>query len=287
MLYGTLGIRDSVDIDIAVSPDMVGGGWGVLVHAGYTVKIPERRLSGAALKMFLTVAKDSFHRHPKGMIVELHWRLSDDLADPSVPPPETWRRVEMAPNQNLAMLDDEALFVYLCVHGAGHGWARLKWLADIGTMLANSDDGGNAYWHAARRVRAHRAAASGIMLSHRLFAIACPSDFSAPRSLRLWLLLKLADRTITAGGSARDLSATRYRGWVEFTAKLLIAPTWRSLITTIRRLAISGEDIGRLALPGECGWLYPVLRIPMLVRRRLQRSRVRAAQTAITANRTR
>ena len=286
-LYGALGIRDSVDIDIAVSPDMVARAWDVLAGAGYITIIPERRLSGTTLRTFQIVAKDSFHRHPKGMIVELHWRLSDDLADPSVPLPATWRQIEVAPNQSLAMLDDEALFVYLCVHGAAHGWARLKWLADIGTMLASSDDGGNAYWRAARRLQACRAAASGIILAHRLFATALPSDFPDPRSLRLSLLLKLAVRTIVAGGGTRDLSTTRYRGWVEFTAKLLIAPTRRNIFATLRRLVISGDDVGRLALPRGCGWLYPILRIPMLVRRRMLRSKLRLVQDALSANRTR
>lgn len=285
-LYGALGIRDSVDIDLAVAPDMVARAWDVLAAAGYVVEIPERRLSGAALRMFLLVAKDSFHRHPAGAIVELHWRLSDDLAEPVLPPPETWRRVEVAPNRTLAMLGDEALFVYLCVHGAAHGWARLKWLADIGAMLASSADGGNAYWRAARCVCADVAAASGLILAHRFLGAKLPSNFATPRSPRSRLLVKLAVGTMTAGGGARDLSTTGYRGWVEFTAKLLVAPTARSVAVTLRRLAISGEDVGRLPLPKGCGWLYPVLRIPMLAHRRIRRSAVRRERRDLTASRT-
>ncbi len=281
-LYGALGIRDAVDIDIMVSPHRVADAWAVLDAAGYSMKIPARRLAGAALRMFLCVAKDSCHRHPAGMIVELHWRLSDDLANPSAPPPETWRRIAVAPGQSLAMLDDEALFVYLCVHGAAHGWARLKWLADIGAMVASSEDGGDAYWRASRRAGASLAAASALLLAHRFLGTSLPATFVAARSLRLGALLWMSVRTMTAGGGARDLSTTRYRGWVEFAAKLLIAPSFRSLAVTLRRLAISSEDVGQLALPGGCGWMYPVLRIPLLVRRRLRRvaDRRRAGMSA-------
>lgn len=285
-VYGVLGIRDSVDIDIAIRPDRVVEAWDVLTGAGYTAEIPRCAPSGAALTLFLSIAKDSSHRHPKGAIVELHWRLSDDLADPGVPPPKTWRRVKVTPDRTLAMLDDEAMFVYLCVHGAAHGWARLKWLADIAALVTASDDAGAAYWRAAQRAKADIAAASALLLAQRFLATDLSEDFVAPRSLRLRLLLRIAVRTMIAGGGARDLATSRYRGWVEFAAKLLIAPNARSVAATVRRIAVSAEDIGMLALPAYLAWLYPLVRVPMLVRRRMQRSMVRRARISISASRT-
>lgn len=35
---------------------------------------------------------------------------------------------------NVLRREDE--FAYLCVHGAGHSWSRLKWLADLNARLA-------------------------------------------------------------------------------------------------------------------------------------------------------
>lgn len=162
-----------------------------------------------------------------------------------------------------------------------------KWLVDIGMLLANSGDGGNGYWRAAKCARAELGVASGMILAHRFLATNLPSQFAPPRSLRLRLLLAVAARTITAGGGARDLSTSLYRGWTEFTAKLLIAPSARSVLVTLRRLAISSEDVGRLALPGGCGWLYPLLRIPMLVHRRILRSMARRGRADLNASRSR
>lgn len=274
--FGTIGARDAVDIDVAVAPHAVAAAWSVLSAAGYRAESPGRRLSGAALRTFLAVAKDSFHRHAtSGAIVELHWRLSDDLVDPAIPDPATWRGVEVALGRALATLGDDTLFTYLCVHGAAHGWARLKWLADIGALLIDSDDGGVRYWRAAQTAGADRAVASALVLADRLLAIDLPPGFVAPHSWRLRALLALSSRTMMAGGGARELASTPYRGWVEFAAKLLIAPTLRSLAPTLRRLAISSEDVGTLALPAGCIWLYPLLRVPMLVVRRQRRARLR------------
>ncbi len=272
--FGTIGMRDAVDIDIAVPVGSVTLAWAVLAAAGYTIEIPQRPLSGAALRTFLWVAKDSFHRHAiTGAVVELHWRLSDDMADTAIPAAATWRRIEIAPGRTLTMLGDTALFPYLCVHGAAHGWARLKWLADIGALVTGSDDGGAAYWRAAQTAGAGTAAASALILADRLLGIAPPPGFLPSRSTRLQALLWLSSRVMMAGGGARELAATRYRGWVEIAAKLLIAPDARAVGATMRRIAISGEDVGTLGLPAGWGWLYPLVRMPMLVLRRQQRRR--------------
>lgn len=285
--FGTIGSRDAVDIDVAVASVSVVRAWAVLSAAGYAAEIPRRHLSGAALRTFLSIAKDSFHRHATtGAIVELHWRLSDDLIEPAVPDPTTWQTVEVAPGRSLATLGDDALFTYLCVHGAAHGWARLKWLADIGALLLDSDDGGARYWRVAQDAGAVRPVASALLLAERLLAIDPPPGFTAPRSWRLRALLQLSVRTMMAGGGARELASTPYRGWVEFAAKLLIAPSPRTVAATLRRLAISSEDVGTLALPPGCTWLYPLLRIPMLVMRRRQRAgqRLSARRTRSAAS---
>jgi microcystin-dependent protein len=271
--YGAIGLRDAADIDLVVAPDDVERAWRLMAEAGYVTLIPRRRLTTGARRAFVWAAKDSCHRHTAhGFVVELHWRLSDDLADPRLPHRHLWQSVEVTSGRSLATLGDEALFVYLCTHGAAHLWARLKWLADIGALVATSPDGGIRYWRAAQEAGAERAAASALLLAHHLLETPLPPGFVAPRSLRLQWLNALALRALTAGGGARDLAATPYRGWAELTAKLLIAPRVGNRLAIVRRILISGEDIGELALPGALGFLYPLLRLPLLVRRRVRRA---------------
>lgn len=278
--YGAIGLRDAVDIDLAVSPAHVEQAWHVLEAAGYETIIPHRRLSGSALGVFRWAAKDSYHRHrAHGFVVELHWRLSDDLADPAPPPPEQWQKVEVAPGCHLRALGDDALFVYACVHGAAHLWARLKWLADIGALIERSDDGGAGYWAAAKGQGAERAAASALVLAHRLLGVPFPAGFVMPGSLRLRLLLAMATRAIIAGGGGRDHAGTPFRGWGELTAKLLIAHRPGHALATVRRVLVSSEDVGLLALPSSLVLLYPVVRIPLLIARRARRAARRRRKT--------
>jgi hypothetical protein len=272
-LYGQIGIRDAVDIDIAVPVEHLEQAWQVLDRAGYERGIPRRALSPAARRMFVWAAKDSFHRHREhGLVVELHWRLSDDLPEPEVPPAQRWQRVALPPGEQLATLRNEELFIYLCTHGAAHLWARAKWLADVGAMIAASDDGGAQYWSRAHATGAGRAAASAFLLLHELMGHPLPENFPASRSWRVGLLNRLALRVIEAGGGERDLAGTPYRGWAELAAKLLIAPRAANRLAVIRRILISGEDIGALGLPLSLGFLYPLLRVPLLVARRWRRS---------------
>jgi hypothetical protein len=283
--YGTLGLRSAFDIDLVVAPAAIEPAWRVLDEMGYARTIPRRPLSGAALRMFRWAAKDSLHRQrERNLVVELHWRLSDDLADPEPPPEECWQQVEVAPGQALATLGDEDLFVYLSVHGAAHLWARLKWLADIGALVAASGDGGACLWEAACRAGAGRPAASGLVLAHQLLGTPLPPGFVAPPSLRLRLLNRLALGVLTAGGGARDLADTPYRGWAEFAAKLLVAPRPRNALAVLRRMLISAGDVGEVALPPPLFLLYPVLRIPLLIRRRLRRAQVSASRSRSAAS---
>lgn len=276
--YGEIGLRNAVDIDLVVAPAHLERAWRVVAGAGYDTVIPRRPLSGTALKLFRWAAKDSYHRHrDEGFVVELHWRLSDDLADPALPPSGQWRAVEIAPGQHLATLNETDLFLYACVHGAAHLWARLKWLADIGALISTSGDGGAAYWQAAQASGASRAVASGFRLTHRLLGVPLPPGFQVRSSLRLRLLEAMAVRAITVGGGGRDYAATPYRGWGELTAKLLIAPRAANVLAIVRRIFISGEDIGSLALPAPLLFLYPLARFPMLITRRTARASHRKA----------
>jgi hypothetical protein len=179
--------------------------------------------------------------------------------------------VELAPGAAVATLATEALFAYVCNHGAAHLWARLRWLADVAALLAREPDGGDRLWHAAVARRQTRAAASAILLARRYFDTPPPPAFRAPVSLRLMLLVALSRRTIEAGGGTAELARSRWRGWAEMTGKLLVASSASDLLGWIMRLLFSASDEDGADRPRFWFVLYPLRRIPRLLRRRRAR----------------
>lgn len=71
------------------------------------------------------------------MPVEIHWRLVDNsYFFPEISALSPTRIVTIPAGAGLRTLDDNDLFAYLRVHGATHGWSRLKWLADAAALMA-------------------------------------------------------------------------------------------------------------------------------------------------------
>lgn len=270
--HGSPLVRYAADIDLLVGADRIEAAGRVLDRAGFAHVSPPAALQGARLNLYCRVAKDSAHRHAaSGVTVELHWRMADELLAPGLPPPAACGSTELGEGQHLPVLNPADQFLYLCTHGAVHGWARLKWLADVAALLHRAPDRGAQWWDHARSHGGAVAAASGIVLAGELLGLDPPPGFVRPRGVRLALLLRLSRATMTAGEGALELERSAWRGWTELVAKLLVAPGWRQRTAVLRRLALSGEDIAAVDLPPALFWLYPLLRVPLLVRRRLAR----------------
>lgn len=267
--YGSIAVRDSVDIDMVVAPGDVARAWDVLDEAGYVMTAPARPLPPGPLRTYQAISKDSAHHHRQRKVrLELHWRLSDAAGEAGMPPASDWRMIEIPGAGALRTLADAPLFTYLCVHGSGHAWARLKWLADIAAVLGTKRDGGAGLWKAAQSAGAERPAASAIMLANAVFGTPLPPGFVPPKSIRLRLLNTLALRVMAAGGGARELADTPWNSVVEPSATLLTLSRWRDAWAQLRRVAIPAEDVVLLRLHPGLGLLYPVLRLPLWIWKR-------------------
>ena len=267
--FRDVGARHAADVDLVVAPEQVDRAWQALADAGYRRLLPATELGEADRRRFMALSKDSQHRHPDRLIpVELHWRLSDDGSQDRLPPPSDWQAVAIGAGRSVRTLPDDRLFVYLCIHGASHGWARLKWLVDVAALVAGAADGGAALWRAARRQHAEHAAMSAFLLSAALFGIPPPRAVDMPVPWRVRTLVAMAQAIIAAGGGTREHARSARRGWAEMTAKLLIAtgpvPVWR----VVRRLAYAAADIGTTPRPPLLG---PLLALPRRWRRRRAR----------------
>jgi hypothetical protein len=74
--------------------------------------------------------------------------MTDNLRELPVWEHETIQWFELAPGVAVPTLATDALFAYICGHGAAHLWARLRWRADVAALLAREPDGGDRLWHA-------------------------------------------------------------------------------------------------------------------------------------------
>jgi len=136
--YGGLAARHAGDVDVLVPVDAVGTVGDLLRTMDYVRACPGFDLSPRQSKAYRRHFTDfAFVHRRHGLSLELHWRL---FRNPHLLPLEARRLIaEGAPLRiaglevlNMAARD---LLIYLCAHGAKHGWFRLFWLLDVHVLL--------------------------------------------------------------------------------------------------------------------------------------------------------
>ncbi|MEK4621808.1 MULTISPECIES: nucleotidyltransferase domain-containing protein [Priestia] len=131
-LYGDISLRTSKDLDILIPRVDLVKAENILLNLGY---VEEENKN-----IFNENSRRKHHVeyfHPQKRIqIEIHWRLHNPpLKEPTFE--DLWERKR---NTSLLkypvyFLGEEDLFLHLIVHGARHGWFRLRWLKDIDQVL--------------------------------------------------------------------------------------------------------------------------------------------------------
>jgi hypothetical protein len=272
LAYGRLGLKDTRDIDLLVSPGKATLACGLLDEAGYELVEP-RGLSDQQFATWLELAKECEFRHRQsGLVVELHWRLVDGpvlLPDISVNSPSQF--VQLSAGGRVATLGREELFSYLCAHGAMHGWARLKWLCDLAAILSREGpDGIEQLYGASLRLGAGLCSAQALLLCEALLATTLPSALHEEliSDARTRWLTRLALDMMTGGGERevedRPLALSRI-----LLAELVLVGSPKHAVRQLRYRAVGVHDRTHLDLPPRLRFLYPWLRAPLWAARRL------------------
>jgi hypothetical protein len=272
LAYGELGKKAAWDIDLLVAPGEVTAALRVLAETGYDLAYP-RGLTSAEFAIFVSLARECELRHVKlGLNVELHWGLADHpalLRGMSVASPIQW--VTLSGGMRLRTFAADELFAYLCVHGAMHGWSRLKWLADLSAMLAGeSPPAVEALYRRSLELGSGLCSAQALVLSQRLLGATIGRGVEAVRSQDRGVgsLVRMAVDTM-AGGGERELDARPFADARVLLTQVALGGTWRSSWTQIRHRAVSLEDRVRFPLPKQLRFLYAVVRAPLWLCRRL------------------
>ena len=274
LAWGRIGLKRSWDIDLLVTAADAARARALMEREGYVLESPADGAPGA-FEAWIALSKEAVFRHPgRAHVVELHWRPADVatlLAGLSAHSPT--QDAPLSPTLALRTFADDALFAYLCVHGTSHAWSRLKWLADLGALLARRGDRERErLYRRAADLGGGRCPAAALLLCEYLLGLplpeGCAAEIRADR--RADRLVAIALDAMTGGGGAeiatRPLAAERI-----LLSHFLFADGWRFRLAEWRRQWISVDDRMRLRLPRGLSFVYELLRGPLFVNRRLRR----------------
>lgn len=270
LAYGELGLKEALDVDLLTTPECVPQAAALLVELGYDNALAH--LDPDQLEAYVRLSKETTFTHPGSrLMVDLHWGMIDSrylLQGVGVAGPA---QHVATPVGTLRTVADDELFAYLCLHGAVHNWSRLKWLADLGALLAPHDEPElRRLLDKARAYGAGRAASVALLLCHRLFGRPLSDEFLG--TLRADRMNRLLERNVLGGLGYRSGTAEHapYTApWFRsMAAQFLLSGDPRHAIEQMRLFWTTPIDRLETPLPARLGFLYPVMRIPLWLTRK-------------------
>ncbi len=139
-IYKDIIFRPFSDLDVLVDKSDAVEAFNLLKNRGLT---PQFKLSPSQFKKYINDEDHfSFCEPQKKITVELHW----DMAGLYLSSPLTVSGLKehitsgILNNASIPCLSSEALLVYLCVHGAKHGWEHLEQICCITEILNQNPD---------------------------------------------------------------------------------------------------------------------------------------------------
>jgi hypothetical protein len=273
LAYNDLAVKLAWDIDLITDPDAVQPAIMLLQQAGYRLRSPSPFLTPRQLGTFVTMGREFILVSAKDHIfVELKWALDQNpRLLPALSARSPWQAVPMGDGGGLRTLNREALFSYLCVHGARHCFSRLKWLADLAALLAGeSAEEIERLYRLSQQQGAHRCSAQALLLSEQLLGTALPTHLSnelkADRLTR-WLV-NMAIVTMAGGDGESELEARPFSTTRILMSHLLIGRDLATFLAELKLKFASARDRINTPLPRWAGFIYPLIRLPLSVWRR-------------------
>lgn len=256
--YGTPLLKRSWDIDILVARDDAVKASALVVELGYRPPHAARPFTQAEFERWSSVSKEA-EFHSADRAVEIHWGLADHpmlLAGLGIE--QASERTQLLGDRSVPTFPDAETLAYLAVHGAAHGWSRLKWLADFAAFLgARAHGQRQPLIEEARRWPVGLALDQALLLSRDLFGTELGSARESAETLRL---VGLANSVIRRRGDVRDFDSD------PLACRAISQSRWR-LMPGLRyragcaAIAMRGsEDRRQFPLAASFGWLYWLMR---------------------------
>jgi hypothetical protein len=253
--YGDLALREFGDLDIVVRPEEFDSALALLAGVGYRHRL---QLSGAGERALRSSDHHLALVHEEsGFTVELHWSLDNGRPGRFLDGDWVWanaRSVQLL-GRELPALSWSALLVYLCVHGAKHGFERLGWIRDIAGVLAVAPPGElAAAAERAAEVDARRRLALGVGLALGMLDAPRRDDLDVRATPAVAALERDVRERLFAGG---EMSRSR---WVGFQCRTFDRVRDRAGYCLHMLAAPHVADVETVALPRWLAGAYYVLR---------------------------
>jgi len=150
-LYGNPDMRQFSDLDLLIQPEQIQRATVLLEHEGYEAQFC---LNETQQRAYIHFREERFFiRSAQRLCVDLHWRLLPRYFACYRNESDLWTRVERLDikGYEYPVLNESDLILFLCAHGAKHGWDQLGLILDLGRALRGKSDEQLKVWHAAAR----------------------------------------------------------------------------------------------------------------------------------------
>jgi len=270
LLYGSVLMKESADIDILVPPQDTRAAIEALRSIGFTSPdtVPHNPQTWATMQL---LGKDWMLNDSNGCHAELHWRVE---INPFLLPTrfEQWFRRKTSVNlggTSINMLGGEDMFIQVMVHGARSLWTRLHWLMDFDALLRREDIDWQQIKDSIVADRLQQVLLYSWQLSYQLLATPLPAPLTQ-------LIGALSDRQQRRANSLIDKSLLamqqrRHITWLPFRlCHLQLKQTLRfKLFELATMIGPSQPDVMQLPLPIYLLPVYILLRPWFVIQRRL------------------
>jgi hypothetical protein len=262
-LYGDPTLRSASDIDLLVKPEDFDRADQLILSMGYRCYSPGSGLNEKQKKFHRSVGQNYEYCHDlKGVKLELHWRSylwNQEQTD------ELWAQCQSIGwmGETFKFWNNDALFLFLCYHGAHHEWCSLKWLSDVAVLIAQGrPDGWGSLLALADQLGMRRVLAQSALLAAWLYGVQLHQPFQelikSEEQVTVGLcvtavkaLLQSSEELATVGRRMDDLRHSLY------IIRLMPAISWFGMI---KKVSINSVDFKEFPLPNTFFWLYLPLR---------------------------
>lgn len=256
LAYGGVSMRQYNDLDLLVREsetaralDILGAD-GYAPQAGYDAGDVGRR---GAFELSLV-------RPGSLAVIDLHWRLVPPYFPVALDGEELWQRAISADFDGGAVptmaLEDQML--YLCAHGAKHGWQALGGICDLAELMRAAPIDWDGLCARAERAGARRMLLLGTLLAHDLLDAQAPEHVLAA-ARREGAVVRAARTFIRYVNGSNCEGPRLYQRW-SIPLRMIAGPRARIRYLAARALLPSADDRGFVRLPPALRPLYFVLR---------------------------
>ena len=261
-LFGNVAQRQFRDLDILVRPGQISAAIEVMLSRGY---LKEFELTAVREAEYLRSEHALQFHSPSGeFIVEIHWNFGSRYQAFPLTAAAVWERLRVVSLQgrSIRALSNEDLCIYLCLHGAKHGWDRLEWICSLAQLMRTQPLDWLLLFRQAVESGSLRALRLGLLLAKQICAVSFPATVASQLSadpIAASLASQVKERLLSSAESQQVPEIRRQAFYIRTRERL----TDRARILLLYWFRIPhphSRDWELFRLPDSLSFLYYLLR---------------------------